>query len=261
MTIRKGIAIALPVLLLLGVAAFYHWRTHHISLVQQGFAEAAEHGCFECHGLGGSSGVKNPGSRWKSVPEWNGGTHMMFIENEGEISEWILDGGPARLRHNKEWQAEQSKALIRMPAFRATLDEADLAAIIAYFKAVAEFEKIPVEAADAGRDEAREMGCFHCHGPEGRGCMPNPRSLKGYIPSWDGRDFTELVANDEELKEWILDGVAKRLTKNRFALFFMQRQQVQMPAYKDKISNEQLDHIMAYIQWIRGRQGKTGSAR
>ena len=242
-------------------AALYHWRTHNISLVQHGFDEAMEHGCFNCHGLGGMSGVKNPGSRWQSVPVWGGGTHMMFVKNEEEIHEWILDGAPARLRKDKDWQADQSKALIHMPAFRSSLDDEDLEAIIAYFKAVAMYREIPDEKADQGRDEARTLGCFNCHGPEGRGCMPNPGALKGYIPSWDGADFPDLVQNDGELKEWIMNGSCKRLLENRAARFFLQREKVQMPSYRGKISDEQVESLIAYIKWLRAEsEGKPKSS-
>lgn len=232
-------------------AGFHHWRTHHISRVQHGFDEAMEHGCFNCHGLGGMSGVHNPGSRWQSVPVWGGGTHMMYVKSETEIREWILDGAPARLRTDKGWQSDQSKALIHMPAYRGRMDDGDLEAIVAYYKAVAMIREIPDEKADQGRDEARSLGCFNCHGPEGRGCMANPGALKGYIPSWDGADFPDLVANDGELKEWIMDGSCKRLLENRTARFFLQREKVQMPAYRGRISDQQLESLIAYIKWLR----------
>jgi hypothetical protein len=161
-----------------GGAWIYFWRTHNISLVQRGFDEAVEHGCFTCHGLGGMSGVNNPGSRWKTVPAWGGGTSMMFIREEKEIREYILDGGPARLRKDKDWQAEQSKALIHMPAFRDEVDGEELSELAAYFKAVAAYDDITDEGASRGLDEARSLGCLNCHGPEGRGCMPNPGALR-----------------------------------------------------------------------------------
>ncbi len=261
MKARWRIAATLVVLVLgLAAAGFYYWRTHNITLVQRGYDEAMEHGCFTCHGLGGRSGVTNPGSRWASVPAWSGGTYMMFIKEEKEIREYILDGAPERLRKDKDWRANQAKALIHMPAFRRQLDEEDLEAIVAYFKAAAMYDSIDDETADHGRDAAASLGCFNCHGPEGRGCMPNPGALKGYIPSWDGADFPDLARNEDEIREWIQDGVARRLANNRLAVFFLRREKVQMPAYRGRISDDQLQNLVAYIRWLRKESEGNGKS-
>ena len=45
----------------------------------------------------------------------------------------------------------------------------------------------------------RVLACTGCHGPQGRGSPPNPGSLKGYIPSWDGADYPDLVEPSMDL--------------------------------------------------------------
>ena len=89
-------------------------------------------------------------------------------------------------------------------------------------------------------------------GPSWRcGAGRNPGSLKGYIPPWDGRDFPDLVANDNELREWILSGRPQRLQSNPAARFFLDRQTIRMPAFRGQITDEELRAIEAYIGWLR----------
>ena len=82
-----------------------------------------------------------------------------------------------------------------------------------------------------GRDAAARLGCFACHGPQGRGDTPNPGSLKGHIPSWSGADFLELARDEGEIREWIREGAPRRLRDNPVAAFFLRRQAIRMPAY------------------------------
>ena len=123
--------------------------------------------------------------------------------------------------------------------------------LVAYIKAVADADR-PTEArAAAGREAAERLGCFGCHGPQGRGNLHNPRSLRGYIPSWDGPDLPELARDDAEIAEWILDGRPRRLQSDRLARFFMDRQVIQMPAYRGRIFPDDVERIVQYIRWQR----------
>ena len=95
------------------------------------------------------------------------------------------------------------------------------------------------------------MGCFNCHGPEGRAAPENPRSFKGYIPSWSGKDFPELAKDDSEIRAWIQMGITPRFRDNVLARFFVNRQAVKMPAYGSHLSPEDLDRLLDYIHWLR----------
>ena len=168
-------------------------------------------GCFTCHGPGGIRGMANPGHGLDEVPPFSGGLITMYAQSEGEIREWILDGLPRRIRDDPEQMTLRANAVIHMPAWRGLLSARETDDLVAFVKAMSDFE-VPQDAkASEGREVAKRLGCFNCHGPQGRGSMPNVRSFKGYIPSWDGADFPELARSDAEVREWILDGRPRRL--------------------------------------------------
>ena len=227
------------------------WRTANVGAVQRGYRVAQEHGCFGCHGPGGLTGLEDPGERVGGVPAFSSDDLKAYARNEGEIREWILDGVPKRLREDLEALGEEERPLIRMPAWRGILSDSEVDEVVAYIKAVSAFDAPDDEAVVAGRATAARLGCFACHGPEGRGALPNPRSLKGYIPSWDGADFPELARDEREIREWILDGITQRFRRNPAARWFTSRQVIKMPGYRGRISEADLDGIVAYILWLR----------
>lgn len=226
--------------------AYRRWQQAGITAVTRGEAAARRLGCFACHGPGGTRGIRNPGSDAENVPSWDGGTVMMYVEKEEEIREWILDGKPKRLKENPA-----PKALIAMPAFRGKISSRELEDLVSYFKAVAWYGAPEDPVAREGRKVAQKWGCFGCHGPEGRASLPNPGSLKGTIPAWDGPDFSEVVKDDNELKEWILEGSIGRFRRNPAAKIFLERQKIKMPGYREYLSEEELKQLMAYIRWLR----------
>jgi hypothetical protein len=81
--------------------------------------------------------------------------------------------------------------------------------------------------------------------------MPNVRAFKGYIPAWDGPDFPDLVKDDQELRDWILDGGTRRLTGNRLARWFIERQPIKMPAYRNHVTPAEVDRLVDYVHWLR----------
>jgi mono/diheme cytochrome c family protein len=76
-------------------------------------------------------------------------------------------------------------------------------------------------------------------------------SLKGYIPSWDGGDFPELARDEAEVREWILDGSPRRLRESRLASFFIKRQVLQMPAYRGKLTDDEVARLLDYVRGLR----------
>jgi mono/diheme cytochrome c family protein len=123
--------------------------------------------------------------------------------------------------------------------------------LVAYIEAIGDVERPREADAESGRAAAERLGCFACHGPQGRGSTPNPRSLKGYIPPWDGPDYSELVRSDAEAREWIVDGRPRRLAEDRVARRFLDRQVIQMPAYRGRIKPAEVDQIVHYVRWLR----------
>jgi mono/diheme cytochrome c family protein len=241
--------VAVTALLAAGVGLFAlsFWRSHDVGPAQRGARLAVEHGCLSCHGAGGRLADPDGTRGVGSVPSFEHDDVTSYARSEAEIREWILDGRPRRLR---DAPGEEPAPLLRMPAWRDRLSPSEVEHLVAYVKAVSDFDPVP-EAAAAGRDAASHLGCFSCHGPQGRFDTPNAGSLKGHIPSWTGRDFLELARDDGEIREWIRDGSPRRLRDNPMAAFFLRRQTLRMPAYGERVSEEEIRQITAYIRWLR----------
>jgi len=221
-----------------------------VTPAERGFQVAVRSGCFDCHGPNGTGGVKNPGSKDDEVPGFSGGTPMMWLKNEHELREYILDGAPARKRDNPEYRKAMKSQLLAMPAYRGYLSTPEMDDLVAYVRAVSGLIAPSDALAAQGQDLAYQLGCFHCHGPMGTGMSRNLGSLKGYIPGWWGNDFRSLVRSDAELREWILAGEIPRLRDHPVAKYFIRWQRVSMPAYRDFITDAQLQALMRYVRWI-----------
>ncbi len=253
-TRNRRAALAVVVLAAAGVVAwagFGYWRAKNVSRVQHGWRVADRMGCFACHGPGGLRGMSDPGYGLDEVPAFTGGLITMYAQNEGEIREWILDGLPRRVEADPEQMKLREKAVVRMPAWRGRLSAGEVDDLVAFVKAVSDFDKPDDDRSAEGRDVATRVGCFNCHGPQGRGSVPNPGGFKGYIPSWDGADFPELAKDDAEVREWILDGRCRRLGGNAAARFFLDRAPIKMPSYRGHLSEAEVDRLVDYIHWLR----------
>ncbi len=221
------------------------WRGHNVGPVQRGARLAASRGCLACHGAPGRLADPDGSRGIGTVPSFEHDDVTAYAHSLDELREWILDGRPKRLRDSAEPQP-----LLRMPAWRGRLAPAEVDALVAWVSASADFEPLP-HGAESGRATAAALGCFACHGPQGRGDTPNPGSLKGYIPSWSGADFPELARDDSEIREWIRDGAPRRLRDNPAAAFFMRRQAIRMPAFGDKVGEDDVRRLTTYIRWLR----------
>lgn len=252
---QKRLVVAALVTLLVAAGGVLLWlqraRAPRPGRVQHGYEVAQAKGCFACHGPGGLRGMANPGYGLDEVPPFAGGLVALYAEDEAELREWILDGSPKRIRDDPEQWRLRERAIVQMPAWRDHLTSEELEALVAYVKAVSDLAGPKDGPAEAGRRTAERLGCFNCHGPQGRGSHPNPRAFKGRIPPWDGPDFTELAKDDAEVREWILYGRPKRLQDQRAARFFLDRQPIQMPPYQGHVSESEVSDLVAYIRWVR----------
>jgi mono/diheme cytochrome c family protein len=231
-------------------------RTRAVLLPQKESPEARgrrlaqDLGCFTCHGPAGRSGVPNPGSLLEAVPSFHEGTPMMFVGGDQDLREYILDGAPAAKLARPSYRKEMEGQAIRMPAFRNWLDKRDTDALVAFVRAASDLAVVPDGPAHDGAEVARRVGCFACHGEMGSGGLPNPGSLKGYIPGFIGPDFDELVRDDEELRVWIAEGEIPRLRNNPAAALFLDKQRIQMPAYGRFLKADEIDQLVAYVRWL-----------
>lgn len=99
-----------------------------------------------------------------------------------------------------------------------------------------------------GAAVATQHGCFACHGSDGRGGVADPGSRNGMIPGWDGPTVATLAENEREIREWIMDGQPTRLKKN--APPVRRTPLVPMPAYRSRISENELADFMVYFRAV-----------
>lgn len=251
------------------------------SRVVRGWKKAESLGCFSCHGPRGFGETPNPESEDGEVPSFKSGEPMMWAKNDKEIKEYILYGKPKRKQKKREKAQEKKKeekpsdaplifgnvdfdsapdeekkeGLIKMPAFKRFVSKKDVEDIVVFIKANALLLNPKAKTLKKGRDIVLGNGCFACHGPTGAGGIENPGSFKGYIPSFIGGDFNELVKDEKELMEWIEKGKIQRFERNPLARFFTHRQAIKMPAYEKILSEEKIRLVKAYLTWLR-EEGK-----
>ena len=217
---------------------------------EEGREVATRLGCFGCHGPDGRGDTPNPGSDYESVPAFAERVPMMFAKSDAELREYILDGAPASKANDPKYQAEVEAMAMKMPAYRGHITDEELDAVMAFIRPASGLLYPEDDQAARGLDLAVEQGCFACHGDMGGGGVQNPGSFKGYIPSFWGSDFTELVRSDDELIEWIAKGKIKRFTENPVARVYVEGQVIQMPAYENFLDPEEIQAVAAAVRWI-----------
>jgi len=253
---RRRWLLALPILAvaLLAAAPFalrsLLWRWEENPILR-GREVAREAGCFTCHQPWAGVEIPNPGSRWGTVPRFGAGNAFMYAPERQGIEEFVRFGAPRSWLDDPAVRERLESQHLRMPAYGDLLSDAEIADVVDYLVAVEGVERAGGEEAAAGRQLAREHGCLSCHGFEGAGGLPNPRSLGGFIPGFLGRNFADLVQDREEFREWVMDGTSSRLAKNPVVRFFWDRQQISMPAYRGDLTDDEVDQLWAWVEALR----------
>lgn len=215
-----------------------------------------EKGCIGCHMLGGEGNQIGPelsetGS--KALHQFD----FRYVRGEHTVFNWIYEhfldpqavtpgdpalGIPESAMPNYEMTREEAMRLTALILSFSAREENPRRPIPHAFKVPAPPEKEPVydNAVDAGRAVYQRMGCAACHGAGGRGGIPNKNmDLGGEVPPliYVAAGFTA-----EELKETIREGRhparADRLEPPP---------PLWMPAWKEKLTEEELDHLVAYL--------------
>jgi cytochrome c553 len=211
---------------------------------------AATQGCLGCHAPPGDE-IPNPGSRWGSVPRLGGGNAFMYVKTRAELGEYIRLGAPREALADPDVRARLAKQPVRMPAFGARLSSRDLDDLTAWAAAMEGME-LPGDAkAQAGRELARAQGCTSCHGVEGAGGTANPGGLGGFVPGFLGANFGDLVQGEAEFREWVETGTSRRVGRNPVARWVWKRQRLAMPAYRGRLTAEQIGQLWAWVQAAR----------
>jgi mono/diheme cytochrome c family protein len=232
-----------------------YWAKRASNPVRRGVALAHDLGCFSCHGTLGAGGLPDPTARAGEVPAWSGGTWMMYVDNDVQIREFIRDGISQTRAESPTAKAERSKQTIVMPAFGELLSDRELDDLVAAFRVLARMALPEADTPErAGLDLAQKWRCFDCHGAAGSGGLPNPRSFTGTVPAWYGPEFTDLVRARDEFDAWIREGTTPRMEQSRIATWFLGRQRLTMPAYRN-LEPAELDALWAYAQWLARTDG------
>ena len=242
-----------------------YWTVRSSNPVRRGVQRARELGCFSCHGQLGGAGIKDPGAVNLEVPAWSGGIYMMYVNNDDDIRRFVLNGSTPKVEPQEPLHTDppgvptrdqaRPAAAISMPAFRDMLQGRDLEDLTAAFRILSGMSHPPADTPeDRGHQVSRTWGCVSCHGPGGSGGLPNPGSFTGFIPGWYGADFKDMVRGREEFNTWIREGGIPRLTGNPLASYFMRRQRIQMPRYRN-LTQRELDDLWAYVRWLDGTGG------
>jgi mono/diheme cytochrome c family protein len=251
--------VVLVLLAIAGALGLAWLRRPNLAPAERGRRLAEQQGCFACHGAAGTKGASNPGRKDKTVPTF-AGELMMFADDADEVREWILNGATAKKRESRTWQEQRAAGVLKMPAFRRRLNDRQVSDLVAYVMVVSDSPEPKDSLALAGRDRAKALGCTGCHGFGGRLALPNPGSLKGYVPSWDGADFPELVSGEAEFRQWVEHGVSDRFKANPAAMFFLKRARLHMPAFEHHLADGDLERLFAYVRWLRSPDARPDSA-
>ncbi|MCP3963904.1 MAG: c-type cytochrome [bacterium] len=249
-------AAGLLALAALPAARWILWR-RELNPVLRGSLLAGRQGCPACHLPYRAVEISNPGSRWGSVPRFQAGNFMMYGESRRDIEEFIRFGAPRSWLDAPETLERLESQRLRMPAYGSSLSDDQVADLVAWASVMEGIEPVGGEAVAAGRQLAREHGCLSCHGIEGSGGLPNPGSLGGFVPGFVGGNFADLVRDEDEFREWILDGTSSRLERNPVVRFFWRRQKVAMPAYRDDLDGQQIGELWRWVQALRAAERPT----
>lgn len=216
---------------------------------------ARREGCDLCHRPYRGVEIPNPESRWGSVPRFEAGNAMMYVESREEIEEFIRFGAPREWLEKPSVVERLETQRIRMPAYDDRLDDGEIAALVTWASAVEDVDRPQGEAVDAGRELARREGCLSCHGLEGAGGLPNPGSLGGFVPGFVGGNFEDLVTGRDEFEEWVRTGTVERLESNPLISWFRDRQAIAMPAYGDTLTADEIEQLWAWVLAVREAYG------
>ena len=245
------LALALAGLAGLPAGRWLLWR-REANPILRGRILAEQVGCVGCHlGISGPE-IPNPGSRWGSVPRFAVGNARMYVEGREEIEEFIRFGAPRTWLSDPAVAERLATQHLRMPAYEDRLTGGEIADLVSYVSAVEQVGLVGDEAG-TGHEIAVRYGCLSCHGVQGSGGLPNPGSLGGFIPGFLGGNFQDMVQNEEEFRQWVLEGTSTRLAANPLIRFFWRRQEISMPAYREELEPGEVEKLWLWVKSMRAR--------
>lgn len=108
-----------------------------------------------------------------------------------------------------------------------------------------------LNSVERGRRIAERSGCFACHGPEGTRGAANPGRSDRTVPNYEG-ELGMYAQSPREVREWIHDGVTRERSNSRSWREDRDRGTLRMPAFGDRLSDRQIDDLVAFVMAISG---------
>jgi mono/diheme cytochrome c family protein len=252
----RSLTWGVPALLLVAVVTFpwwpgWYWSWRTDNPVRRGARLAVREGCLSCHMPRGTAEIANPGSRWGTVPSFFRGNAMMYVKSPDDIAFYIAEGHAPGVPRPPESSREGGAQPFRMKAFKGRLSEGEIRDLAAFVLAADALQVPPEGPVARGQEISAKFGCESCHGIAGSGGVRNPRSLTGAVPGWTGADFDHLSSGRTEFGEWVRDGRSVRMRNDRLASIFLDRANLQMPAFRGVLKEGDVDDLWAYVLWLR----------
>ena len=92
---------------------------------------------------------------------------------------------------------------------------------------------------------ARDLGCFSCHGALGAGGVADPTATIGEVPAWSGGTWMMYVNSDEQIRQFILDGVSHARRESPSGAAERERLTIGMPSYRAFLGARELEDLVA----------------
>jgi mono/diheme cytochrome c family protein len=93
---------------------------------------------------------------------------------------------------------------------------------------------------------ARGLGCFACHGELGARGLPDPSPGQA-VPTWSGGTWMMYVNGEDEIRQFILDGVSERRSSAPPTTAA-----IRMPAYAPFVDDREADDLTAAFLVLSG---------
>ncbi len=202
------------------------WRREGSNAIRTGLELIGRQGCVACHRTPAGS------LRWRADGAMPGSMES--------VRDAIADGRPA----------ETGLDVGMMPAYGRRLtarSRNDLALAVGALTGLIGVPRDPELA--AGRDIARQMGCFRCHGSLGSGGIANPGSLVGTVPGWFRKDAMATLASPGAFVA-LLDAGAR---PPRIPLPWMSGPALTMPAFGARLDSTEMELLRRYLVWLSQR--------
>ncbi len=103
-----------------------------------------------------------------------------------------------------------------------------------------------------GMKLAGRLGCFTCHGELGGNGIPDPGSEEKEVPMWSGGVWMMYVKDDQDIREFITDGISKKRLQSVSAAKERETDEIHMPAFKRFLKGDDVENLVSMFKVVSG---------